>query len=76
MEEYPDGILSQRSRRLDGHTYVKNWKSKTTKPHNPVFAALDNGMSDDENSEVIAAANDKPLNTISNSEFPDSSDQD
>ena len=33
-------------------------------------------MSDDENSEVIAAANDKPLNTISNSEFPDSSDQD
>ena len=51
-------------------------ENRKQQPHNPIFAALDNGMSDDENSEVIATVNDKPLNTISNSEFPDSSDQD
>ena len=34
LEEYPDGKLQQRSCHLDGHTYPKNRKSKTTKPHN------------------------------------------
>ena len=48
----------------------RTWQS------NPIFAALDNGMSDYENSEVVATVNDIPLNTISNSEFSDSSDED
>ena len=43
---------------------------------NPIFVALDNGMSDDENSEVVATVNDIPLNSISDSEFSDSSDED
>ena len=33
-------------------------------------------MLDYENSEVVATVNDIPLNTISNSEFSDSSDED
>ena len=49
-----DVTLRQRSCHVDGHTYPQNHKLKTTKPWNPIFAALDNGMFDDENSEVIA----------------------
>ena len=71
MEQYPVGTLWQRIHHLDGHTYPKNQKSKTTKPRNAIFAALDNGMSDDENSEVVATVNDIPLNRISDSEFSD-----
>ena len=63
-------------RQLDGHTYPKNRKSKTTKPRNPIFAALDNGMPDDENYEVVETVKDIPLKTISDSEFSDSSDED
>ena len=49
-----DVTLRQRSCHVDGHTYPKNRKLKTTKPQNPIFAALNNGMFDDENSEVVA----------------------
>ena len=51
-------------------------KLKTTKPRNPIFAALDNEITDDEHSEVVATVNDIPLNTISDSEFSDSSNED
>ena len=47
-----------------------------TKPHNPIFASLGNGISDDENSEVVATVNYMPLNTISDSKLFDSSDED